>query len=212
MRFAAAAVMVLVLVFFMAVLGGLVVVLSLAGVAVTLVALPVLWFSGGRRGVIQLLTAWAIYLALYLTISTGLAFAAIQREESNRVHTVGQEVCADAGCFAVDRVEVAGGDYTLYWHLTNSDKQLVRRFPGKGMELYMFDERGRKFLLPNHPDPLDVELTGGATVRGSMTFTVPLDAGQLFLTAEYRPFTFQRLLPGELALMPHRPTKMIRIV
>lgn len=52
--------MVLVLVLFMAVLGGLVVVLSLSGVAVTLVALP-----------------WAIYVAVYLTIFSGLAVAAI---------------------------------------------------------------------------------------------------------------------------------------
>lgn len=86
---------------------------------------------------------------------------------------MGQEVCADAGCFAVDSVEVAGMDYTLYWHLTNIDRQLVRRFPGKGMEVYMFDEHGRKFLLPDHPDPPDVELSGGASVRGSIHSKFP---------------------------------------
>ena len=202
------------LLLFMLALGGLVVLLSLVALAATLITLPVLLLTGKRRRAIQLLTAWGIYLAVYLTISTGITLAEAVREPSR---AIGEEVCADSGCFAVDKVDVAaaapGKSYTLYWHLSSNDTQLAKHFPGKGLELYMFDERGRKFVLPNNANlnPLDVTLPPGETVRQSMTFTVPTDAHQLFLTAKYRPFTFQSLLPGELSLVPHKHAKMIRI-
>jgi len=78
----------------------------------------------------------------------------------------------------------------------------------------MFDERGRKFGLANNAnsDPLDVTIPAGGTVRQSMTFHVPADAHELYLSAKYRPFTFQSMLPGELTLVPHRPGKVIRIL
>jgi hypothetical protein len=205
---AAAAAMICVLLLFMVVLGGLVLVLSLAGAAMTLMALPLLWLTGKRRRAVQLLTVWGIYLAIYLTIATGITWAGAGREPNR---SIGEEVCADSGCFAVDRVDKAAPFYTLHWHLSSNDRQMEKHFPGKGLELYLFDERGRKFVDTAHLNPLDVTLPPGETVRQSMTFRVPADARQLFLTAKYRPFTFQSLLPGELSLVPHRPGKMIRI-
>jgi hypothetical protein len=206
--------MILGLLLLMIALGGLVVLLSLVALAVTFITLPVLWLTGKRQGAIQLLTAWGIYLVVYLTISTGITLAGAVLESSR---SIGEEVCADSGCFAVDKVDVAaaapGTSYTLYWHLSSNDTQLAKHFPGKGLELFMFDERGRKFALPENanPNPLDVTLPPGETVRQSMTFTIPADARQLFLAAKYRPFTFQSLLPGELSLVPHRQAKIIRI-
>jgi len=147
-------------------------------------------------------------------ISTGIVLI---RSELARPAAVGQEVCADSGCFAVDNVERSAAapeaSYTLYWHLSSNDKQMTKRFPGKGLALYMFDERGRRFELPatTEQNPLDVTLPAGATVRESMTFNVPADAQQLFLTAQYRRFTFQSLLPGELSFLPRKPAAMIRI-
>ena len=206
------------LLLFMFALGGLVLLLSIAASAVTLLALPALVLTGKRRRAVQLLTAWGIYLAIYLTISTEITMAAAGHEPNL---VIGQEICADSGCFAVDKVDVSAGPpetlYTLYWHLSShlssNDKQLTKHFPGKGLELFMFDERGRKFALPDdaNQNPLDVTLRAGETVRQSMTFRVPADAHELFLTAKYRPFTFQSLLPGELSLIPHRHGRMIRI-
>jgi hypothetical protein len=91
---------------------------------------------------------------------------------------------------------------------------MTKHFPGKGLEFYLLDERGRKFALPvnANPDPLDVTIPAGETVRQAMTFQVPADARELYLTAKYRPFTYQSFLPGELSLVPHRPGKMIRIL
>jgi hypothetical protein len=188
-----------VLVLFMVAAGGWVVVLSFAVLAVTVLSLPVLWLSGNRRSAGKLLAGWGIYLVFYFAVSTGMALLQHQ-------HTlaIGQEICADSGCFAVDNVDrtTAGQEtaYTLSWHLASNDTQQAKHFPGKGLELYMFDERGRKFVLPDNanPNPLDVALPAGETVRQSMTFNVPADARELFLTAEYRPFTFQSLLPSEL--------------
>jgi hypothetical protein len=59
----------------------------------------VLWLSGKRRRAGQLLTAWGIYLAVYLTISTGTMLVKMVRA---RPLAIGEEVCADSGCFAVD--------------------------------------------------------------------------------------------------------------
>jgi hypothetical protein len=202
------------LLLFMVALGGLVLLLSLAAAAAIIVALPVLWMTGKRRSARRLLMASAMYAAVYLLLATGITLAAAGREPNL---AVGQEVCADSGCFAVERVETATAaqatSYTLHWHLASNDKQLSKHFPGKGLELYLFDERGRTFRLPAdaNPNPLDVLVPAGQTVRQTMTFTVPADARQLFLSAKYRPFTFQSLLPGELSLVPHRPGRMIRI-
>jgi hypothetical protein len=202
------------LLLFMFALGPLVLLMSLAASLATLLTLVGLVLTGKRRRAVQLLAAWGIYLAIYLTISTGITMAGSRREPNL---SIGQEVCADSGCFAVDKVDVSAPAtetaYTLYWHLASNDKQMTKHFPGQGLELYLFDERGRKFALPAdaNQNPLDVTLPAGETVRQSMTFRVPADAHELFLSAKYRPFTFQSLLPGELSLVPHRPGRMIRI-
>jgi hypothetical protein len=203
-----------VVVFFMVVLGGLVVVLTFVALAVTMLSLPVLVLTGRQERAGQLLTAWAIYLVLYVAISTGIGVA---RTAYARPVGVGQEVCADSGCFAVDSIDKSSvaqeSRYTLHWHLASTDKEATKHFPGKGLELYLFDERGRKFALPvtANQNPLDITLPAGQIVRESMTFNVPADARALFLTAKYRPFTFQSLLPGDLSLVPHGHTQMIRI-
>jgi len=48
------------LLLFMFALGGLVLLLSIAASAVTLLAAPVLYLTGKRRRAVQLLTAWGI--------------------------------------------------------------------------------------------------------------------------------------------------------
>ena len=150
----------------------------------------------------------------YLAISTGIAVFQSQREQT--LLDLGQELCADAGCFAVDKVarsSAAPASYTLSWHLSNTYKERSSRFPGKGLELYLFDERGRIFRAPvgADPNPLDVTMMPGETVHRSMTFDVSEDARDLFLTARYRPFTFQSLLLGDLSVVPLRSSAMIRV-
>jgi hypothetical protein len=205
----------LLLVFFMFVMGPTVLLLTIGALGVTLIALPILLVTGRRRRASQLLVAWGIYLPAYLLIATGITMAGA-RDEPNI--PIGKEICADSGCFAVDKVDTTAASsetaYTVYWHLSSNDKQMTKHFPGKGLELYLFDERGRKFALPGtaNPYPLDVTIPAGETLRQSMTFQVPADAHELYLTAKYRPFTYQGMLPGELSLVPHRPGKMIRIL
>jgi hypothetical protein len=213
-----AAAMFLLLAFFMFVIGPIVLLLTIGAIALTVVSMPILLLAGRRRRAGQLLVAWGIYLPAYLVIATGITMVGA-RDEPNI--PIGKEICADSGCFAVDKVDkvdttAASSEtaYTVYWHLSSNDKQMTKHFPGKGLELYLFDERGRKFALPGtaNPYPLDVTIPAGETLRQSMTFQVPADAHELYLTAKYRPFTYQGMLPGELSLVPHRPGKMIRIL
>lgn len=195
--------------------GGTILLLTLLASVGALFSAPVLWLGGKRRSAGKILAIWGAYVAFYVAVSTAVSL--IQRLPHQHPVDVGQEVCADAGCFAVEEVDksAAGSQkiYTLWWRLTNRDKEQQRRFPGKGLELYMFDERGRKFGLPatENQDPLDVTMRAGETVRQAITFHVPADARELFLTARYRPFTFQSLLPGDLSLLPRPHAKMIRI-
>ena len=196
--------------------GGIALLATFAGSAATLIALPILLLTGKRRAAGGLFAAWGIYLAFYVGVSTVMALLPyLQKHEHQRV--VGEEACADAGCFTVDKVDraTAGTEtfYTVSWHLKSNEKEQNRRFPGKGLELYMFDERGRIFRLPPSADqnPLDVDLPAGGTVRRSITFNVPADSRDLFLTAKYRPYTFQSLLPGSLSLISLPPAPMIRI-
>jgi hypothetical protein len=209
-----AAVSVVVTGLFIVSLGGLALIASVVGVLVALVAIPVLLFRGKGRSASKLAAALGIYVMFYLSISTAMAWASYL---AARQHGVGDEVCADAGCFAVDEVSraavQAGVTYTLAWHLTSNDKEQERRFPGKGLELYLFDERGRTFSLPAtaSQDPLDVVMSTGETLRHSMTFNVAADSRELFLTAKYRPYTFQSFLPGNLTLVSPPAPPMIRI-
>lgn len=196
--------------------GGTILLLTLFGSVAALVFALILGLGGKRRTAWKILATLSSYISFYIAVSTAVSL--IQRIPHEHPLDIGQEVCADAGCFAVDKVEksTAGSSenvYTLWWHLSSRDKEGERRFPGKGLELYMFDERGRKFGLSaaDRKDPLDVTLHAGETVHQAMRFHVPADASQLFLTARYRPFTFQSLLPGDLSLLPRPHAKMIRI-
>lgn len=196
--------------------GGIALLATLFGSVAVLISVPVLLFVGKRQFAGWLLAALAIYLTLYVSVSTMLALLPYLQKPSAQRH-IGDEVCADAGCFAVDKVEkaAAGSDmaYTLFWHLSSRDSHEARHFPGKGLELYMFDDRGRIFRLPKNANqsPLDVQLPPGQSVRESMTFTIPVNSQELFLTAKYRPYTFQSLLPGTLSLVSLPPAPTIRI-
>ena len=200
---------------FIVFLGGPALITSAAGVLVALVALPILLFRGKGRTASKVAAAIGIYMIFYLSISTAMAWAPYFGDHRQRV--VGDEVCADAGCFAVDKVDLAavqsGLMCTLFWHLTSNDKQQARRFPGKGLELYLFDERGRTFKVPANAnqDPLDVMMLKAETLRQSMTFNVPSDSRELFLTAKYRPYTFQSFLPGNLTFVSPPSPPMIRV-
>ncbi len=196
-------------------MGGIVVLVTLVGTAAVTLLVPMLWLSSRRTSAAKLLAGWGIYVAFYLLASTGIGMLTVWFEHPR---PLGQEVCADSGCFAVDKVDRrrAGPNssvYTLFWHLASTDKELTKRFPGKGLELYLFDERGRKFPLDANTDqnPLDIAIPGGETVHQSLEFKVPLGVQALFLTAEYRAFTFQSLFPGAISLIPHRPAAMVRI-
>jgi len=190
--------------------GGITLLATIVGSVATVISVPALALNSRLSAAIKLCALWVVYLIFYLVISTGMAWFPYYFKTPAPL-AVGQEICADSGCFAVDRVDKSDGrsqaTYTLFWHLASNDLQQAKHFPGKGLEFYMVDERGRTFKLPPsaNQDPLDVMLPAGETIRQAMTFNIPSDVRKLFLTAKYRPYTFQSLLPGELTLvrLPH---------
>jgi len=201
---------------FIVFLGGPALIVSATVVLATLVALPVLLFAGRSRLAFKLAGSLGIYVILYLAVSTAMAWAPYFGNQRQRA--LGDEVCADAGCFTVDAVDRTAVQsavmITLRWHLVGNDPHNDRRFPGKGLELYLFDERGRTFRLAAdaNKDPLDVSMPKRETLRQSMTFKVPSDSRQLYLAAKYRPYTFQSFLPGHLTLVSPPSPPMVRIL
>jgi hypothetical protein len=196
--------------------GGITLLATIVGSAATVISVPVLGFSSRLSAAIKLGALWVVYLIFYLVVSTGMAGFPYYFKTPTHL-AIGQEFCADSGCFAVDEVEKTEGGseatYTLFWHLASNDRHQAKHFPGKGLEFYMVDERGRTFKLPPSAkqDPLDVMLLAGETVRQAMTFNIPSDVRKLHLTAKYRHYTFQSLLPGELSLARLPPSKLIEI-
>src|SRR5438105_3845454 len=83
---------------FMIVGDGLAMLLTLIGSAAAFISAPVLWLSGKRRGAGKLLAGLAVCWVCYLAVSTGIAVWGPRFEHPL---AVGQEVCADSGCFAV---------------------------------------------------------------------------------------------------------------
>ena len=131
----------------------------------TVISVPVLAISSRRSAAIKLSALWVVYLIFYLVVSTGMAWFPYYFKTPTHL-AVGQEICADSGCFAVDKVEKTDGGseatYTLFWHLASNDRQQAKHFPGKGLEFYMVDERGRTFKLPPsaNQDPAGRDVAG----------------------------------------------------
>lgn len=196
--------------------GGITLLATIVGSAATVISIPVLALSSRLSAAIKLGAIWVVYLIFYLVVSTGMAWFPYYFKTPTHL-ALGQEFCADSGCFAVDKVEKTDGGseatYTLFWHLASNDRQQAKHFPGKGLEFYMVDECGRASKLPPsaNQDPLDVMLPAGETVRHAMTFNIPSGVRKLYLTAKYRHYTFQSLLPGELSLVRSPPSKLIEI-
>jgi len=74
---------------------------ALLGTA-AVVSAPVLWLRGKPRSAGKLLAGWVVCLACYLLISTGIGLFELRHEHPRAID---QEVCADPGCFGVDKVD-----------------------------------------------------------------------------------------------------------
>src|SRR5262247_1254317 len=101
-------------------LGGVALLATLLGSAVLVIVAGALLLRRRRGPALRMIAGWGIYLLAYVLISTALSQS--QRE---RVSAVGQEFCADSGCFAVDKVDRVvtppQATYTVSWHLASND-------------------------------------------------------------------------------------------
>jgi hypothetical protein len=99
---------------------------------------------------------------------------------------LGDSYCMDINCIRIDKVEKETREtdavYTLDVRLF-SEANTVKTSLG-AVSLFLQDERGRRFLLLDDPSviPYDTYLDPGQTINTRLTFKVPADAKELFLT------------------------------
>ena len=84
--------------------GGTTLLATIVGSVATVISVPVLAFNSRRSAAIKLCTLWVAYLIFYLVVSTGMAWFPYYFKTPARL-AIGQESCADSGCFAVDKVD-----------------------------------------------------------------------------------------------------------
>jgi hypothetical protein len=105
--------------------------------------------------------------------------------------TVGDSYCWDLWCMGVQQVNsIPQGANTLYTaevrvfcdseHTHSVPAEAARRF------LYVLDEQGRRFPLERFSSRLDPDLTvnPGETVKASLTFLAPSNAGKLYFAGD----------------------------
>src|SRR5215470_15619479 len=109
-----------------------------------------------------------------------VAMATLSLTTPQTVVNVGDSYCEDIVCIGIDTVKAAprGQDvvYTIGAHIF-SDANRVK-VSAKGVHLYLFDEKNRRFPLVQDPTvtPFDVSLDPGQKVQTDFTCVAPADS------------------------------------
>ena len=105
-----------------------------------------------------------------------------------RIVKVGDIYCWDSWCMGVEKMNaVPRGRENAYTVDVRILSDIGRgKTSAEGASLYLLDERGRRFPLQPDPAamPFDQLLGPGESFNTSLTFVVPSDASQLYLTGE----------------------------
>jgi hypothetical protein len=198
-------------------LGVMVVLLMMVGAVVGLSASIVLLLTLKFRTALRVFVRTAAAVLIYITLQgTFLALAPKQT-----IVQRGDSYCSDIWCIGVTGIKTAprGQDviYKVDVHIF-SDAGSSGKIHAKTI-LYLVDERGRRF--PMIPDlsvvPFDSELAPQEGIDTTLTFAVPADAQQLYMTGDptqrhsllVRVFNGE-LLAGEFSFM--RKVTLLRVV
>ena len=105
-----------------------------------------------------------------------------------RIVKVGDIYCWDSWCMGVEKVNaVPRGRENVYSVDVRILSDIGRgKTSAEGASLYLLDERSRRFPLQPDPAaiPFDQLLDPGETFNTSLTFVVPSDVSQLYLTGD----------------------------
>lgn len=147
----------------------------------TVILLAVVIFSAirGRNRKAFVTLCWlGIFLGAYFGI-----LILVSLFSPRRVLNLGDKQCWDDMCIAVTEVQkqpkAAVNSYLITFSLSSRARRRAQR--ELGLNVYLLDERGRRFdpLLNDDSVPFDVLLQPQETISATRTFEVPTDAQNL---------------------------------
>jgi hypothetical protein len=154
---------------------------------------------------------------VYLLIVLIVSFLTPQR-----IINIGDSYCMDIWCIGVEGVNTVPRGPEVVFKIDVrifSDANTVKT-SAKGANVYLLDERGRRFELISDPSviPFDTPLDPQQSIQTTLTFAVAADAQHLFLPCSYHhigdeasvPFWVKLYFGGD-ANFQHKRT-MLRVL
>ena len=148
--------------------------------AVTLLVTVGLVLAGRGARAWRLLRAYLAFAAIYMAVVVASPLVV-----PRRVITLGESLCFDDWCIAIDSVtpstSSSGTTYDVKFRMFSRARGITQR--ENNLALYLVDSSGRRFNpLPRESDvPLNVQLGPGDSADARRTFDVPPDAKDLGL-------------------------------
>jgi hypothetical protein len=155
----------------------------------------------------------AAYVALVVVVA---------RLSPQKVINIGDSYCMDIWCIGIEKVNTIPRGSEIVYKLdvrVFSDANTVKT-SAKGAQVYLLDERGRRFDLVSDPSviPFDTPLDPRQSMQTTLSFVVPADAQRLFLPCSYHHIGDESSLPfwvklyfGSDANYQHKRT-MLRVL
>jgi len=153
------------------------------GVVIALLASIVLLIARKIRPARNVFLASVAAVGLYIVAATAVSLLA-----HSRVINVGDSYCWDLWCMGIEKVHTNArgqeNEYRIDVRIF-SDANTVKTSAGDA-SIYLLDDRGRRFPVVNDPAvvPYTTPLIPGQTIKTTLTFVAPMDAGHLFLTGD----------------------------
>jgi|GraSoiStandDraft_60_1057301.scaffolds.fasta_scaffold410850_1 hypothetical protein len=133
--------------------------LAMFATVVTLICVAVALIRGRRASALRFLRNCGICLAVYLTVSIGVAAV-----KPHRVMQVGEAWCFDDWCLTVQNVSraAAGAQVSSKIDLLMSSRARRVTQRAKGAWLYLIDEHGHRYAPERDPSALPLDCTAPA--------------------------------------------------
>jgi hypothetical protein len=162
--------------------------------AVILMLAFVLSFNGNERLAWRIVKAWGVGAAVYGAV---LLVTAMQPRTSAMKTAL--PYCDDDLCMTVVNVSqtpVRDGIRERF-NVRLSSRANHGTRSAKGAEVYLADDRNRKFrLLDTSPVPFDVDVDPGQSVDTALTFDVPSAARKLYFEVRMERITYASFIVG----------------
>lgn len=149
----------------------------------TLLASVVLLIARKFRLAMKVAGAALGVVGLFVAVATTVSLLA-----PSKIVNVGDSYCWDLWCMGIEKVNPAPRGQDVEYKIDVrifSDANTVKTSPDQA-SIYLEDEHGRRYPLVNDPavTPYNTVISPGQTIKTTLTFVAPADAGHLFLTGD----------------------------